>query len=177
MPEGLHNLLPFNQLVDERRLLPAHTRLLGEVVVRLAGDEGRDEHRQRRQHHDQQGNHPVFDEHDGQRADNQHNTGEQLREAHEQTVGEGVHIGNHAADEVAGGMRVQITQRQALELVERRVAQVAADVIGNLVVAGGKKLLGNRGQRRNDDNPHRKDQYAGQIYLTRAEHLVNRLAG
>ena len=67
VPEGLHNLLPFNQLVDERRLLPAHTRLLGEVVVRLSGDEGRDEHRQRRQHHDQQGNHPVFDEHDGRR--------------------------------------------------------------------------------------------------------------
>lgn len=60
VPEGLHDLLPFNQLVDERRLLPAHTRLLGEVVVRLAGDEGRDEHRQRRQHHDQQGNHPVL---------------------------------------------------------------------------------------------------------------------
>ena len=36
-----------------------------------------------------QGDHPVFDEHDGQRADNQHNAGEQLREAHEQTIGEG----------------------------------------------------------------------------------------
>ena len=177
VPEGLHDFLPFNHLVDERRLLHAHTRLLGEVVVRLSGDEGRDEHRQRRQHHDQQGNHPVFDEHDGQRADNQHNAGEQLREAHEEAVGEGVHIGNHAADEVAGGMRVQIAQRQALELVERRVAQVTADVVGNLVVAGGKELLGNGGQRRNDGNPHRKDQHAGQIYLTRADHLVNRLAG
>ena len=74
-------------------------------------------------------------------------------------------------------MRVQIAQRQALELVECRVAQVTADVVGNLVVAGGKELLGNGGQRRNDGNPHRKDQYAGQIYLTRADHLVNRLAG
>ena len=60
-----------------------------------------------------------------QRADDGHNAGKELAEAHQQAVREGIHVRDNAADQIARGVRVQIAQRQALNLGHRVVAQVA----------------------------------------------------
>ena len=125
MTECLHQLLLADDLVDERGLLAARLRLQAEHGIGAAGDEVGHQQRHRRDQHHHQRDARAERQHEYERAQNRDQAGEQLRKAHEQAVGERVRVGDHPADRVAGGMRVQIRQRQRLNVRKR----IAADVL------------------------------------------------
>ena len=57
-----------------------------------------------------------------------------LGEAHEQTVGEGIHIRHHPAHQVSLGMGVQIAQGQVLNVPEGLLAQILCYPVGHMVI-------------------------------------------
>lgn len=75
-------------------------------------------------------------------------TGEKLGKSHQQTVRKLLHIGDHAAYQISGGMGIQIRNRKLLNLCNGSIAQVPADTVSNFIVADTKDPLGNRSDRR-----------------------------
>ena len=127
MAKGLHDLLALDHLVDQGGLLTAHGALALEILVAALGNEACHHQAQRgdADHHQRDGH--ILTEHEQQGTKDGQHTAEQLGKAHEQAVRKGVHIGDHAADDIAGGVAVQIRERQGLDLTERGVAQIPAD--------------------------------------------------
>ena len=174
--KGLHHLLSFDHLVDQGGLLAADGALAVEVAVGVVGDEprhhqaegGDEDHHQRDQH--------VFPEHEQQGAQNGQQPGEQLGKAHQQAVGKGVHIGHHPADDVSGGVAVQVGQGQGLDLVDGVVAQVPRDREGDLVVADAEHPLGKGGQGRHDQDVEQDARHPCPVHLAGAQHPVDGVA-
>ena len=132
--ERLNQLLIADRLVDERGLLAAGFGLQDEHIVRRLGDEVGDQQRYGRDDHDRQRDRDAERDHEGERAQDRQDAGKQLREAHEQAVRKGVHVRDHAADGIAGGMAVQIRQRKLVNVGKGVAADVAHDGVGDAVV-------------------------------------------
>lgn len=118
MSESLNELLFADGFVDERGLLAARCRLQAEHGVGSLGNEVGNDQRDRRNQHDDQRNRRVEREHEAERAEDGHDAGKELREAHQQTVGKGIDVGNHAADSVAGRVSIEIGERKILNMRE-----------------------------------------------------------
>ena len=119
MAESLYDLLPLDQFVDQSRLLSAHDRLFPEIAVSTLCDKSGGKQTERSQDYDDQRDRQVQVQHDPQGAEDRQHTAEQLGEAHQQSVGERVHVGDDAADQISGGMGVQVGKRQLLDLPDR----------------------------------------------------------
>ena len=171
--KGLHHLLAFDHLVDQRGLFAAHGALALEVAVAALCQKARHHKAQRGDAHHHQRDRHVLPQHEQQGAKNGQDAGEQLGKAHQQTVRKGVHICHHAADDIAGGVAVQIGQRQGLNFAQRLVAQVTADREGDAVVAHAQKPLCKGGHGSYHQNAHRNAQYPGKVHIALAQHLIN----
>ena len=173
MAEGLHHLLALDHLVDKGRLLAAHGALALEVFVAALGKEACHQKAQRGDAHHHQRDGHVLAQHEQQGAQNGQHAAEQLSKAHQQAVRKGVHVRHHAADDIAGGVAVEVRKRQGLDLAQDFVAQIAADKEGDAVVAHAQQPLGQRGGTRHhqhlDDDAH----HAGEIHGTLAQHHIN----
>ena len=171
--EGLHHLLALDHLVDQRGLLAAHGALALEVTIAALGKEACHHQAQRgdADHHQRDGH--ILTEHEQQGAKDGQHAAEQLGKAHEQAVRKGVHIGNHAADDIAGGVAVQIRERQGLDLTERGVAQVPADREGDAVVADTQQPLGQCSHYGHDHDLHHDAQNTVEVHIPLAQHHIN----
>ena len=174
--ERLHDLLPVDHLVEEGRLLAARLRLLAEHIISARGDEFCRKEGQRRQHDDDERDLPVQIEHDAECAEDREHTRKQLCEAHEQAVGKLVDIGDHAADDVAGGMAVEVGKRQLLQVGERLGAGIARDAEDDAVIDHIHHPLRRGAQQREhrDLQPNGRDRREDD--LPRPDDGVDRLA-
>lgn len=118
----------------------------------------------------------VLPQHEQQGAKNGQDAGEQLSKAHQQTVRKGVHIRHHAADDIAGGVAVQIGQRQGLDFTQRLVAQVTADREGDAVVAHAQKPLRKAATAATTRMLTAMRSTPGKVYIALAQHLINGIA-
>ena len=97
----------------------------------------------------------------------------QLSKSHKQAIGKNIHIRNDAADQITGGMRIQIRERELLDLPDGGVPQISGYAEGDAIVACGENPLGD-GRNRNDDrNGNGKPQDGGKIHLSPADHIVD----
>ena len=135
--EGLHDLLISDHLVDDAGLLTTGGGLLLEHGVGLAGDKARNEQRHRRDDHNDERDNRIHPQHEQQRADNGEHAREELREAHEQAVSKLVDIRDHAADDLAVAVRIDIAQGKDLQPRKGIAADIAHGAVGDAVVAGG----------------------------------------
>ena len=55
-------------------------------------------------------------DHENKRSQNGHHAGKQLGKAHEQSVGEGVHVSRHPADHIALRLFIKIGKGQHLNM-------------------------------------------------------------
>ena len=76
----------------------------------------------------------MYREHEADSSEYRRNSREQLCEAHQKSVGEGVGVGDNAADYLARRMRIKVGQRKILDVSERLVADVADNLVGYAVV-------------------------------------------
>ena len=106
MAKGLHHLQLADGLVDERRLLATGNGLLLEHGIGALGNEIRHHKGQRRDQHHYQSDLPVDGHHEDQGAEDGHDARKQLGKTHQQAVGQGVHIGNDPAHQLAPGMPI-----------------------------------------------------------------------
>ena len=134
MAKGLHHLDVTDGFVDQTGLLAPGNGLELEHGIRPGGNEIRHQQRQRRNADHHQGNAPVNADHENKRSQNGHHAGKQLGKAHEQSVGEGVHVSRHPADHVALGLLIEIGKGQHLNMPEGFVPDVPGDAVGHVVV-------------------------------------------
>ena len=174
--KGLHHLLAFDHLVDQRGLLAADGALALEVAVAALCQKARHHKAQRGNAHYHQRDGHILPQHEQQGAQNGQDAGEQLGKAHQQAVRKGVHIRHHAADDIAGGVAVQIGQRQGLNFAQRLVAQITADREGDAVVAHAQKPLRKGGYGCHHQNAYCNAQHPGKVYIALAQHLINGVA-
>ena len=166
-----------HHLVDERGLLAARTGLQREHLERAAGDKGRRQPAQRRDDHHRRRDDGIDRKHEKQGAHDGQNAREQLREAHQQAVGELVHIRDDAADHVARGLPVQIGQGQALDMGKGVMADVPHGAVGQAVIAQAHQPLGQgrQGYQRQDagqNGPQRR-----KIHRAGSQQQIHRVAG
>ena len=144
--------------------------------MRAAGDQVGNQQRNRRDQHDDQRDGGTQREHENQRAGDGHHAGKQLGEAHEQTIRKGIDVGNHAADDIAGGMRIEILERQLLDAGERIAADIAHGGIGDAVIEFALQPLRRGGDDHayGDDGKHGLE--GGEIDFAGRDDTVNRAA-
>ncbi len=173
VPERLHDLLPLDHLVDQRSLLAAHLALALEVAVAALCKKAGDYKAQRgdADHHQRDGN--ILPEHEQQGAKDGQKAGEQLGKAHQQTIGKGVHVCDHPAHDITGGVAVQIGQRQRLDLAQRFVAQIMTDREGDAVVADAQQPLCDRCRKRSEHDLHNDPRNGGKLHLPLAQHRID----
>ena len=174
--EGLHHPLPLDHLLHQGGLFAADGGLGLEIAVGAAGDKPGGEEAQGREHHHHGGDAQVDHGHEDQRTGDGEDAGEELGEAHEQAVGEGVHIGDDAADQVTGGVAVQVGERQALKLLHGCGAQILGDAEGNAVVAGRQHPLRHGGDGRGDGDGETRLGHQGEVHPPHADHGVDGVA-
>ena len=134
MTEGTNYLDIANRFIDQPHLLTSGLGLQAEHGIGTLGDEIGHQQRQGCNADNHQRNSPMDRQHDQQCANNGHNSGKQLGKAHEQTVSKGVHVRNHAADDIALTVLIQIRKRQRLDMGECLIADIAGDLIGHAVI-------------------------------------------
>ena len=159
-----------------RRLFAARGGLELEHAVGLAGDEFRRKQRKRRQHDDHERDHPVDAQHEKQCSKDRHNTGEQLRKAHQQAVGKLIRVGNDPADQLTARMRVEIGQRKDLKLVKGVAADVAHHAEGDPVIEVAHDPLHDRRCRRDGGNAPKQRRDGQKIHLSRPDDAVDGVA-
>ena len=148
-----------------------------EVHVGVLGDKARHHKAQRRDQHHHQRDGPVQRQHEDQSAQNGEHSGEQLGEAHEQSVGKLIHIGHHPAEQVAGGVGVQRSNRQGLELVHGGIPQIPGDTEHHPVIAHAQNPLAQRGDADGEQNVAADDRHSGEVDRALTDHLVDGIAG
>ena len=132
--ERLNDLLTADHLVDKRGLLSSRLGLESEHIVGVLCDESRGEQRERRYKQHDEGYSGVYREHEADRSEYRRGSRKELRKAHQQSVGKGVGVGDDAADDLARRVRVEVGERQALDLFKGFVADIADDAVGDPVV-------------------------------------------
>ena len=115
--------------------LPLNTLLCRKAFVGKLGDGAGCKNGKRcdEYHHKRHGQ--VDGKHKRERANDGNNTGEELREALQQTVAHLVDVVDHAAHKVAVGMAVDKAERHAAELIARLHAHIAHRLVGQAVDA------------------------------------------
>ena len=73
-------------------------------------------------------------QHKDERAEDRHDACEQLREAHEQSLGKLIRICDNAADDRACWVCIKVRKGQFLNAGERIVSEIADDTVGDSVV-------------------------------------------
>ena len=171
--EGLHDLLPLYHLVDKGSLLAAHGALALEILVAALCEKAGHHEAQGgdADHHQRDGD--ILLQHEEQGAEDGQHTREQLGEAHQQAVREGIHIGHHPAHDVAGWMAVEVREGKGLDLPHGGVAQVTADCEGDAVVADAQQPLRKGGDNRHHDDLVDDAQHAREVHGTFAQHHVD----
>ena len=143
MAEGVNDLLIRYGLVDLRRLLAPRLCLRDEHGVRAPGDKARDKKGERGQTDDDQRDLPVDRQHEDQRTEDRQDTGEKGGEAEEKSVGKLLDVGGDPTDRVTVRVRVEIGERETLDLRERRVPHILRNRKRDAVVERGKEPVGN----------------------------------
>ena len=169
-------LLPPEHLFDVRRQLALHLDLAAEALESALGDERRHEQRQRRQHHDHERHDVVDDEHDHEGSEDGHHPREQLRHPLQQAVGDDVDVVDHAGDDVALGVGVDIADARRRQRSEGVFAQVAHQAVTEGVDAVAEKFLRYEGRQNAGGEPRRHGVDRFKIYIPRADHGVDGLA-
>ena len=171
--ESPDQLLVPEYFVDQGGLFAAGDRLLPEHPVGPPGNEPRDQQGDRGQHHDHQGDQRVQREHEDQRAEDRHHAGEQLGKAHQQPVGEGVHIRDHPGDQVAGRMGIQIAEGQPVDMPESVLPDILHGAEGQPVVQQpGQPLQEGRG-RDTDPGFHQQIRQTVEVDLPGSDDTVD----
>ena len=176
MAEGLHDLLALDHLVDEGGLLAADGALALEVAIAALGEEAGHHEAQGgdADHHQRDGH--VLLQHEQQGAEDGQHAREQLGEAHQQAVGEGIHVGHHPAHDVAGGVAVEVGEGQGLDLPHGGVSQVAADREGDAVVADAQQPLRKGGGHGHSHDLIHDAQHAREVHVPLAQHHIDGVA-
>ncbi len=133
--KGVDKLLLAHVLLDMAAKLTLNTLLRRKALVGELGNSTSCKNGKRRDeyHHERHGQ--VNGEHKRERAHDGNNTGEELREALQQTVAHLVDVVDHAAHKVAVGMAVDKAERHAAELIARLHAHIAHRLVGQAVDA------------------------------------------
>ena len=173
MAEGLHHLLALDHLVDQRGLLAAHGALALEVTIAALGKEACHHEAQRGDAHHHQRDGHVLPQHEQQGAEDGQHAREQLGEAHQQAVGEGIHVGHHPAHDVAGWMAIEVREGKGLDLPHGGVAQVTADCEGDAVVADAQQPLRKGGGHGHSHDLIHDAQHAREVHAPLAQHHIN----
>ena len=173
--KGLDHALPLNHLVDHAGLLSAQFRLRAEQEIAMLTNITRHKEAERGNQHHREGDAPTHREHEEQCPHNGQNTGKKLGEAHQQTVRKLIRIRNHAALNLARRVRIQIAERQTLNLSKRLVSEVPHHGVGQTVIAEIHEPLkqAHAGRRRGNLNHHRAN--TREIHAARPYHAVHRL--
>ena len=129
-----YDLFVADDLVDESGLVTADLRLRGEEIVRAACNEACYEQGKGGNEYDDESDLPVDDEHEDERAENGDRTRKELGEAHQQTVGELVCVGNDPADDIAVRLRIAVGYGELLQFIKGGASQIADDAEGDLIV-------------------------------------------
>ena len=132
---------------------------------------------ERGQQDDEQGDERLDREHEHECAEDGQHAGEQLREAHQQALRELVDVRDHAAREVARRMRVEVADRQLLDVVEGLRADILHHAEGHDVVDVVHDPL--RERRHEDHEAHLLEdlQERRPVNLARPDDRVDGLSG
>ena len=175
--EVANHFLAGEHLIDEGGLLAAGFGLQGEHVIGALGDETGHHQRKGRDHHHGGGDHPVDGIHEAQCAKNGQNAAEQLGKAHQKAVGELIHIGDHPADHIAGGVGIQIGQGQMLHVLESIPADIPHGGVGQPVIAQAHQPLGQRREADHQSHLQEQRQDALKLHLHGSGNQVDDLTG
>ena len=132
--ESGHNLAVSDHFVNQTGLFASNLGLRAEQMVGLPGDELRKKQRGRRQNDNHERDDRALNQHADKRSDNRHDARKELGKSHQQSVGELIHIGNHAAHKVAVVTRVDVGNRHAGNLGEQFLTNLAHNPEGDGVV-------------------------------------------
>ena len=175
--ESLHNLQVSDHLLGEGRDLAAALRLMPEEIVGVLRDLPRHDEAERGQQDDKQGDERLDRDHEHEGAEDGQHAGKQLREAHKQALRELVDVRDHAAREVARRVRVEVADRQLLDVVEGLRTDVLHHAEGHDVVDVVHDPL--RERRHEDHEAHELEdlQERHPVDLARPDDRVDRLSG
>ena len=112
--KGLDDLLVVDGLVDMRAEFALDFGLHGEILVCALDDKRSDKNGERRYQYDDHGNKDVDGQHESQRTQNGNDAGEKLRQSLGQAIADLRNIVDHAADDVAVCVGVDIAQRNGI---------------------------------------------------------------
>ncbi len=134
MRECLDKLQISHHFIGEGRKRTSGFRLMPEQAVGLPRDKSRHQEGDRCQQHHQEGNQRIDHKHKDQGADDGHGAGEKLGKAHQKSLRELVNIGNHTAHQISRRMRIQIRNRQLLQMIEGLRSNVLHHTVGHYVI-------------------------------------------
>ena len=177
MPEGLHDLQVSDHLLGEGRDLATALRLMPEEIVGVLRDLSRHHEAERGQQDDEQGDERLDREHEHKGAEDGQHAGKQLREAHQQALRELVDVRDHAAREVARRVRVEVADRQLLDVVECLRADVLHHAEGHDVVDVVHDPLRERRHEDHEAHPLENLQERRPVNLARPDDRVDGLSG
>ncbi len=132
--EGLDDGQIPDHLVGQRRQVSSGFRLLFKEPEGTVGDEFCGKKCQRRQNGDDERDQWLQRQHEDNRSHDGYDTGEQVGESEQNSIGELLDICDDTADQIAGGMRVNVGERQAVNLVKGLLAQIPNDQVRDFVV-------------------------------------------
>ena len=155
--EGLRGLHAGDRLVDVRVevALLVGQHLVGATLEMLQHQHPRDEEREQREAEQCQS--PVDDEHDHQRDEEREHIGDHVDQAGAQRIGQRVHIVDHTDQDLAVRARIEIAERQRLDMRE----DVATHVFEH-ELADACDLHGAVAQSQLEDHDQRREQ-GGQL--------------
>ena len=173
MPESLHHLLVSHHFLNETSLLAPHLRLFAEHGIGALGDEGRHQQGNRCDQHHYHGDSHVLMKHEQQGAQYGNHPGKQLGKSHQKAVCKLVHIGDHPAHQIAGGMGVQIAQGKNLDFFHGLVPDIPNHPVGNAVVAQIHTPLRECGDADKDADLQKNPENSGEIHLAPPDHQIH----
>ena len=88
--------------------------------------------------------HPVDVEHEQDRTNDHHDAGEELREAHQQAIGDLLYVRHDGIDQFAVFLGIQETDRHRLKVIKRLRTYITDNVISNVVICCFTRKLSNR---------------------------------
>ena len=177
MPEGLHDLQISDHLFREGRDLAAALRLMPEESIGVLRDLPRHHEAERGQQNDEQRDERLDRKHEHEGAEDGQYARKQLRESHQQALRELIDVRDHAAREVARRVRVEVADRQLLDVIEGLRTDVLHHAEGHDVVDVVHDPLRERRHEDHEAHPLEDLQERRPVDLPRTDDRVDRLSG
>ena len=164
--EHLHNLLVLYHFFNQLRLFSPDLRLEPEHIKGLFCNKSCHKEGNRRNENYHKSNAHIYRQHKSESSHNGSHPGKELCKSHQKSVGELIHVRDHAADHISRRMPVNVFQRQDLDLAEGLVPDIPHNLIGHFIVAHIHKPLGKGCNQRTHADLNHYPEHRRKIHLS-----------